>query len=397
MEISNENENNHELECSRCEELSIINTDLQTNFDTIKLKLGKAKIFIKEQDRIIKNYSHSDYYSDETQKAIGVTIETCHNLRQLLYNHQNNMNPFKTQKTINMKKSLDDIPYDLFISHYQKTGSNLALLIKNYLKEQNLEIFLDVDDMKSTHNLEKNIENSENVLLLITEGVFERHFVQLELRKALECNKNIILLWDKKNCEFPEKENIPQDLISVLDITAISWFNEKYLREPILNEIKKNINIKSNKEKFLKLINKKNNYEEIISNSYIKEYVKEIYNYDIPKSIFYQEIEYKTEFEIKKIVEINKYSIGVIMLSILIGINNDKIKINQDGNIILQDNKLNLIFKYSIEKIKYNSIILNICCLNVVFNIHKQQIENIFNQLENFENKIIKVIESFKK
>lgn len=152
----------------------------------------------------------------------------------------------------------DDIPYDLFISHYKKTGGNLALLIKNYLKDKKLEIFLDVDDMKSTHDLKKNIENSENILLLITEGVFERYFVQLELRKALECNKNIIVLWDKKSCEFPKEDEIPKDLIPLLHKTAISWSNEIYLRGTIINEIIKHIKIKSDKEKFIDIINQKN-------------------------------------------------------------------------------------------------------------------------------------------
>ena len=63
--------------------------------------------------------------------------------------------------------------------------------------------------MQSTHDLKKNIENSENVLLLITEDVFKRPFVQLELRTALNCNKNIIVLWDKVNCDFPNKDDIP--------------------------------------------------------------------------------------------------------------------------------------------------------------------------------------------
>lgn len=173
----------------------------------------------------------------------------------------------------NLENDEDDIPYDLFISHYQKTGGNLALLIKNYLKEQNLEIFLDVDDMRSTHNLEKNIENSENILLLITNNVFERYYVQLELKNALKFNKNIIVLWDKKNCDFPKKEEVDDDLIPILYITAITWANEIYLREPILNEIKKYIKIKSEEEKFLELLNKKINYKQIISSSYIKKYL----------------------------------------------------------------------------------------------------------------------------
>src|ERR1700730_4691435 len=204
----------------------------------------------------------------------------------------------------------DDNIYDLFISHYQKTGGNLALLIKNYLKElHNLEIFLDIDDMRSIHNFKKNVENSDNILLLITKGVFERSFVQLELREALKFDKNIIVLWDKKSCEFPKEEEIPEDLLPILHITAISWYNEKYLREPILNEIKEHIKIKSNKEKFLDLVNKNNNYKQLISNSHVKEYIKNITNYDISKINLSNEIEYTPTFEIKKTIKL-KYTIN---------------------------------------------------------------------------------------
>lgn len=213
----------------------------------------------------------------------------------------------------------NDIQYDLFISHYQKTGGPLALLIKNYLTEkQKLDIFLDVDDMNSVHNLEKNIEISENVLLLITDGVFDRPFVQLELKKALECNKNIILLWDKMNCEFPKKKDIPDFLLPILDIKAITWLGEKYLRSAILKEINNNIKIKTDKEKFLDLINKKDNYKQIFSSLCIKEYLKKIYNYDIISNQIsnLSQFNFTPIFEIKTISEIKNYSLNIVFLAI---------------------------------------------------------------------------------
>lgn len=135
--------------------------------------------------------------------------------------------------------------YDLFISHKQENGGNLALNIKMLLleKHKNMSIFLDVDDLENIHDLEKNIKNSENLLLLITEDVFKRPFVIKELRAALKYNKNIIVIWDKVHCPvFPNEDKVPNDLISILHIRAITWSPEIYIRNGIINEIIKCMN-----------------------------------------------------------------------------------------------------------------------------------------------------------
>ena len=55
-----------------------------------------------------------------------------------------------------------------------------------------------------------NIENSKNILLIITEALFKRKFVIQELTTGLKYNKNIILIWDKGRCpELPKKDKIP--------------------------------------------------------------------------------------------------------------------------------------------------------------------------------------------
>lgn len=131
--------------------------------------------------------------------------------------------------------------YDLFISHYQYNGGQLALNIKLLLEKKNPEfkIFLDVDsNMENIHNLENFIKKSKNILLLITEGVFDRYFVLLELKTALNYNKNIITLWDKDRCPiFPKKENIKDDLVSILDIKAINWIPELKYRNLVIEDI----------------------------------------------------------------------------------------------------------------------------------------------------------------
>lgn len=146
-------------------------------------------------------------------------------------------------------KIIDNNIYDLFISHKQLNGGQLALVIKLELlkKSENLSIFLDVDDLNNIHDLEENIKKTKNILLLITEGVLERNFVIKELKTALEYNKNIILLWDKEHClNFPDKDKIHEDIKSILDITAIIWHPEIYLRDAIIEKILTCMNFKIN-------------------------------------------------------------------------------------------------------------------------------------------------------
>jgi hypothetical protein len=119
--------------------------------------------------------------------------------------------------------SKSSIKYDLFLSHYQRTGGLLAMVIKMILESHDptLRIFLDVDDLENIHDLKDNVKNSDNIALLLTEGVFERRFVIEEITTALQLNKNIILIWDKDRCPFPEPSKLPENLQQVLSIRAV--------------------------------------------------------------------------------------------------------------------------------------------------------------------------------
>lgn len=165
--------------------------------------------------------------------------------------------------------------YDLFISHKQENGSQLAQIIKLLLEKINphLNIFLDIDDLGNIHDLEKNVKNSENILLIITEGVFERRFVQLELQMALSNDKNIITLWDKEHYPiFPKKDDIEEKFHKILDIKAIIWNSEKMFKEAIIKEIILKIKFKNN----LSIININN--KDYLFTSYNNIYFK--YNND---------------------------------------------------------------------------------------------------------------------
>lgn len=136
----------------------------------------------------------------------------------------------------NEKKPIE-IRYDVFLSHYQRTGGLLAMVVKLLLEKQNpfLHIFLDVDDLENIHDLKENVACTQNFMLLLTEGVFERRFVLEEVRTALSLNKNIILLWDKERCPWPV--GVPQDVERVLLVRAIIWNPERDFRKVVVEQI----------------------------------------------------------------------------------------------------------------------------------------------------------------
>jgi len=121
-------------------------------------------------------------------------------------------------------------------------GADLAQSIKLQLEvlRPELKIFLDVDDLNNLHILDDNVKNSKNFLLLITEGVLERPWVQVEVRVAMEQKKNIILIHDERNCHFPSGEKlqiIPEDVRKVLQTKAIPYYREKAFRETSMKQV----------------------------------------------------------------------------------------------------------------------------------------------------------------
>jgi len=137
------------------------------------------------------------------------------------------------------KKKAHEGTWDIFLSHKQLNGADLAQAIKLQLEllHPELVIFLDVDDLNNIHGLEDNISKSRNIILLITEGVLERPFVLKELRAAVQCKKNIILVHDERNCHFPTGEGVPEDIRPILATKAIPYYREKVFRETCINQI----------------------------------------------------------------------------------------------------------------------------------------------------------------
>lgn len=65
------------------------------------------------------------------------------------------------------------------------------------------KIFLDVDDLEDIHDLKMNVELSDNLALLLTEGVFEK-FCNWRSKKSFTTKSEYYL----DRCSFPEAEGL---------------------------------------------------------------------------------------------------------------------------------------------------------------------------------------------
>jgi len=129
--------------------------------------------------------------------------------------------------------------YDVFLSHKQLNGADLAHSIKLQLQalRPNLRAFLDVDDLHEVHKLEEFVSKSKNFVLLITDGVLDRPFVQLECKAALQMKKNIILVHDERNCQFPSGVGLPDDVKDILSPLAVPYYRPKAFRDVSIRSI----------------------------------------------------------------------------------------------------------------------------------------------------------------
>jgi hypothetical protein len=69
-----------------------------------------------------------------------------------------NNSSVELEKPTRSDKPTDHKKYSLFLSHYQRTGGLLAMVLKLLIesKNPNLNIFLDVDDLENIHDLKTN-------------------------------------------------------------------------------------------------------------------------------------------------------------------------------------------------------------------------------------------------
>ena len=129
-------------------------------------------------------------------------------------------------------KDEEESTLDVFLSYRRKGGSQLAQLIKVYLKLRGFTVFLDVDNLGRgafDTALEKNLYAAKNVVVLLTPGCLDRcitdkegkDFVRREIAIALAAGKNVIPVTD--SFDWPAVEELPEDIQDLCRQNAVAW------------------------------------------------------------------------------------------------------------------------------------------------------------------------------
>ncbi|XP_052244229.1 NAD(+) hydrolase SARM1-like isoform X3 [Dreissena polymorpha] len=160
--------------------------------------------------------------------------------QRLLFDHPPDLpgvGALVTRPSIDCGASLSVCPrmVDVFISYRRSTGSQLASLLKVHLQLRGFSVFLDIDRLRAgkfDENLLLNIKLAKHFLLVLTSNALDRcvndfdrtDWVHKEIVTALNNQCNIIPILD--NCEWPEPEQLPEDMRQVCYFNGIRWVHE---------------------------------------------------------------------------------------------------------------------------------------------------------------------------
>lgn len=125
------------------------------------------------------------------------------------------------------------MPCDVFISYRREHGAEVARLIGSELQHRNIEVFLDVDDLRTGHFDEAllgQIEASGNFLVILTPQCLDRcrdseDWFRREIAHAIKHQKNVIPLI-MPGFRFPASEEIPEDLRPLRVHHGVSYSHE---------------------------------------------------------------------------------------------------------------------------------------------------------------------------
>jgi hypothetical protein len=157
------------------------------------------------------------------------------------------------------KGLLDEEAFDFFLSHHQALGGDQCQILYLVLQEQSYRVWYDMHATDLTkEGMRQGIVRSAAYVLLLTDGVLEREFVQFEARTALEENKHIILLYepdaahggviDPKTGKVDVrklKSQAPKDLRGPLfdDIELIPFERRNYRQKAMIEEMARRANV----------------------------------------------------------------------------------------------------------------------------------------------------------
>lgn len=135
--------------------------------------------------------------------------------------------------------------WDFFLSHKQSNAQDAVQNLRLALSERFLgaSFWLDIEQDPTVRGMCNGVSYSRNVLIFLTEGITESKFCQMELRWALEANRNLILVMETDDRHGkPNMEHLihrcPDDLKAVFTQNEIiPWFRDPEFRSVSVEKI----------------------------------------------------------------------------------------------------------------------------------------------------------------
>jgi hypothetical protein len=131
-----------------------------------------------------------------------------------------------------------DLKYDFFMSHKQSNGQDAVMTLRIYLSERcpGATFWLDTEQNPTAEGMRDGVKHCANFVLFCTEGATDSHWIQMEIRWALQYCKNIIIVTETDERHGrPDMEtligNAPEDLKQVFSHNvAIPWYRDPEFR-----------------------------------------------------------------------------------------------------------------------------------------------------------------------
>lgn len=137
--------------------------------------------------------------------------------------------------------------YDVFISYRREGGKDNARILKAELKSRNLNVFLDLDELKDKtfgDQLLNVIAETPVFLFILSKGSLDRcsdedDWVRHEILHADKCGLNIVpVVFDKNIGAIPD--NVPEDVRRIIGESQYSWVDKDTLLEESIDKLVNN-------------------------------------------------------------------------------------------------------------------------------------------------------------
>ena len=139
--------------------------------------------------------------------------------------------------------------YHIFISYYQANAIDQVATLTELLKQKNLKVWFDQGVAEITEQaMIDGVTNSAFVLIFLSKDILTRPFCLMEIRKAIELVKKVLLVYEEDprspgKVDFSQlKLEAPDDIRTLLNnIESIPYRRRQFERNAMLKELERRI------------------------------------------------------------------------------------------------------------------------------------------------------------